>query len=114
MQRVLARSLVVVAVLALSAGSAGAQIKIGGLFDLTGVTSEVGKAFAQAVIDHVGWLNEEGGINGQRIELSAVDYGYKIPQAVATYKKFKDDAKVILINGWGTGIPEAPRSSASN
>ena len=113
MKRVLARSLVVVAVLGLSAVSAAAQIKIGGLFDLTGVTSEVGKAFAQAVIDHVGLLNEQGGINGQRIELSAVDYGYKIPQAVATYKKFKDDDRVILINGWGTGDTEALKEFVS-
>jgi len=98
----------------LAAGPAPAQtVKIGGLFDLTGVTSEVGKPYAQAVIDHVTLLNERGGINGRKIELSAVDYGYKIPQAVATYKKFKDEDKVILINGWGTGDTEALRDFVS-
>src|ERR1700757_1780964 len=109
MKRLLARVSVGLAVLAVSVPPAAAQVKVGGLFDLTGVTSEVGKPYAQAVIDHVALLNEKGGINGKKIELSAVDYGYKIPQAVATYKKFKDDDKVILINGWGTGDTEALR-----
>jgi branched-chain amino acid transport system substrate-binding protein len=109
MKRLLARVSVGLAVLALAVPPAAAQVKVGGLFDLTGVTSEVGKPYAQAVIDHVALLNEKGGINGKKIELSAVDYGYKIPQAVATYKKFKDDDKVILINGWGTGDTEALR-----
>lgn len=87
-------------------GQGKAPIKVGGIFDLTGVTSEVGKPFAQAVIDHVKVVNDRGGVNGRRIDLSAVDYSYKIPQAVATYKRFKD-AGVVMINGWGTGDTEA-------
>lgn len=87
-------------------GQGRAPIKVGGLFDLTGVTSEVGKPFAQAVIDHVKVVNEAGGVNGRQIDLMAVDYGYKIPQAVATYKQFKDRG-VVMINGWGTGDTEA-------
>src|SRR5439155_20572471 len=62
---------------------------------------------------HVALINGQGGINGKKIELSPVDYGYKIPQAVATYKKFKDDDKVILINGWGTGDTEALKEFVS-
>jgi branched-chain amino acid transport system substrate-binding protein len=99
----------------LAPGSARAQkaaIKVGGLFDLTGVTSEVGKPFAQGVIDHVKVLNERGGVNGRPIELVPVDYGYKVPQAVAAYKKFRDEG-VILINGWGTGDTEALRKSVN-
>jgi branched-chain amino acid transport system substrate-binding protein len=114
MKRLLTGTLAGFAALALATGPArGQAIKIGGLFDLTGVTSEVGKPFAQAVIDHVTVINEQGGINGKKIELSAVDYGYKIPQAVATYKKFKDEDKVILINGWGTGDTEALKEFVS-
>jgi branched-chain amino acid transport system substrate-binding protein len=89
---------------ALGAGRAAAQeIKVGGLFDLTGITSDVGKPYAQGVQDAVAWTNAKGGINGKPIKLVAVDYGYKIPEAVAAYKRLVGDEKVIMINGWGTG-----------
>jgi branched-chain amino acid transport system substrate-binding protein len=83
------------------------EIKVGGIFDLTGITSDVGKPFAQGVRDAVQWINESGGINGKRIKLVEVDYGYKIPEAVAAYKRLTGDEKVIMINGWGTGDTEA-------
>lgn len=95
-------SLMIAALLA----QAPAEIKVGGLFDLTGVTSDVGKSFAQAVRDGVAWTNENGGINGKKIHLFDVDYGYKIPEAVASYKRMVNDEKVIMINGWGTGDTE--------
>jgi branched-chain amino acid transport system substrate-binding protein len=91
-------------VAALGAGRAEAQeIKVGGIFDLTGLTSDVGKPYAQGVQDAVGWVNSKGGVNGKRIKLVGVDYGYKIPEAQAAYKRLVTDEKVILINGWGTG-----------
>ena len=90
------------------AASAQAQqeIKVGGIFDLTGITSDVGKPYAQGVRDAVAWTNENGGINGKKIRLVDVDYGYKIPEAVAAYKRMVGDEKVIMINGWGTGDTE--------
>ncbi|TMA25763.1 MAG: ABC transporter substrate-binding protein [Deltaproteobacteria bacterium] len=90
-----------------AAGAASAQeIRVGGLFDLTGVTSDVGKSFAKGVRDGVEWTNENGGINGKKIRLFDVDYGYKMPEAVAAYKRMVGDDKVIMINGWGTGDTE--------
>jgi branched-chain amino acid transport system substrate-binding protein len=94
-------------VVALTSGAALAQeIKVGGIFDLTGVTSDVGKSFAKGVRDAVQWTNEKGGINGKTIRLIDVDYGYKMPEAVAAYKRMTGDDKVIMINGWGTGDTE--------
>ncbi|HEY7726795.1 MAG TPA: ABC transporter substrate-binding protein [Anaeromyxobacteraceae bacterium] len=88
----------------LIAGPAGAQeIKVGGLFDLTGITSDVGKPYAQGVQDAVAVVNAAGGINGKKVKLVSVDYSYKIPEAVAAYKRMVNDEKVIMINGWGTG-----------
>jgi branched-chain amino acid transport system substrate-binding protein len=85
------------------AGRAEAQeIRVGGIFDLTGITSDVGKGFAQGVQDGVAWTNANGGINGKRIRLISVDYGYKIPEAVSAYKRLVEDEKVVMINGWGT------------
>jgi len=83
------------------------EIKVGGIFDLTGVTSDVGKPFAQGVQDAVAWVNENGGINGKKINLIGADYAYKIDQARALYKKFVNDDKVVMIQGWGTGDTEA-------
>jgi branched-chain amino acid transport system substrate-binding protein len=97
-----------VALSMLLAAPAGAQeIKVGGLFDLTGITSDVGKPYAAGVRDGVKWVNDNGGINGKRIRLVEADYGYKIPEAVAAYKRMVQDEKVILVNGWGTGDTEA-------
>src|SRR5512144_556983 len=86
-----------------AAAQAQQEIKVGGIFDLTGITSDVGKPFAVGVRDGVAWTNENGGINGKKVRLIDVDYGYKIPEAVAAYKRMVGDDKVIMINGWGTG-----------
>ncbi len=91
----------------------GPEIKVGGLFDLTGITSDVGKSYAQGVRDAVEWTNAHGGINGKRIKLIDVDYGYKIPEAVAAYKRMVNDDKVVMISGWGTGDTEALRGQAA-
>jgi branched-chain amino acid transport system substrate-binding protein len=88
------------------AAAAAGEIKVGGIFDLTGITSDVGKSFAQGVRDGVAWTNANGGINHKSIKLVEVDYGYKIPEAVSAYKRMVNDEKVIMINGWGTGDTE--------
>jgi branched-chain amino acid transport system substrate-binding protein len=91
----------------------GPEIKVGGIFDLTGITSDVGKSYAQGARDAVEWTNAHGGINGKRIKLVDVDYGYKIPEAVAAYKRMVNDDKVVMIAGWGTGDTEALRGQAA-
>ena len=45
------------------------EIKVGGLFDLTGITSDVGKPYAQGVQDGVAFVNANGGINGKKVKL---------------------------------------------
>lgn len=97
-----------VAVIAFASTAFAAEtIKVGGIWDLTGVTADVGKPFAEGVQDAIAYVNEKGGINGKKIELMNVDYAYKIPQANAAYKKFVEQDKVVMINGWGTGDTEA-------
>jgi branched-chain amino acid transport system substrate-binding protein len=107
--RRLTGAILALAALALLPAHARAQgeIKIGGIFDLTGVTSDVGKPFALGVQDAVAFVNESGGINGKKIKLVPIDYGYKIDQARAAYKRLVNDEKVVLIQGWGTGDTEA-------
>ncbi|PYO57258.1 MAG: ABC transporter substrate-binding protein [Candidatus Rokuibacteriota bacterium] len=84
-------------------------IKLGNLVDLTGPTSDQGKDIAQGRTDAVQYFNERGGINGKKIELVSVEYGFQPPRAVAAYKKFVEDDKVLLVLGYGTPDTEALR-----
>ncbi|HEV8615127.1 MAG TPA: ABC transporter substrate-binding protein [Methylomirabilota bacterium] len=95
----------------LGAAPAAAQnvIKLGNLVDLTGPTSDQGKDIAQGRTDAVQYLNERGGINGRKIELVSVEYGFQPPRAVAAYKKFVEEDKVLLVLGYGTPDTEALR-----
>src|SRR5256884_1078871 len=92
----------------LGAAPAEAQniIKIGNLVDLTGPTSDQGKDIAQGRTDAVQYFNERGGVNGKKLELVSVEYGFPPPRAVAAYKKFIEDDKVLLL--LGDGAPDTP------
>jgi branched-chain amino acid transport system substrate-binding protein len=90
-------------------GEAQGVIKVGNLVDLTGPTSDQGKDIAQGRIDAVQYFNERGGVNGKKIELVSVEYGFQPPRAVAAYKRFVEEDKVLLVLGYGTPDTEALR-----
>jgi branched-chain amino acid transport system substrate-binding protein len=82
------------------------EIVVGCLSDMTGATSDVGKDYAMGIAESVGYVNDNGGINGKKIKLYQFDYGYRIPEALTKYNLFKKfEAKVI--QGWGTGDTES-------
>ncbi|MBI5015936.1 MAG: ABC transporter substrate-binding protein [Deltaproteobacteria bacterium] len=83
------------------------EIVIGNLADITGGTADVGKPYAEGVKAYTDYINGKGGINGKKIKLLQFDYAYKIPEALNLYKKFKDQDKVLAIQGWGSGDTEA-------
>lgn len=85
-----------------SASASQGSIPIGSLNDLTGATSDVGKDYALGVQEAVKYINENGGINGKTINLSLYDYGYLVPGAITTYKRFRDTDKDVAVLGWGT------------
>ena len=94
-------------------GGAGGQasqapIKVGGIFDITGATGDVGKPHAEGARAWFDYLNNElGGVNGRKVELVWGDYAYQVPQAVELYKKYVNEDKVVAVLGWGTGDTEA-------
>jgi len=90
-----------------SSGSNGDVIKIGGLFDLTGATADVGKPYADGAKAYFEYVNDKGGINGKKVQLIDIDYAYAVPQALEAYKKLTQQDKVVGILGWGTGDTEA-------
>ena len=102
------KKLLLLTVLALAAtvGTASAAYKVGLLSDLTGATSSVGTPYAEGIKAYVAWLNENGGIGGEPVELIQVDYAYNVQQALAAYKRFTSEG-IVAMQGWGTGDTEA-------
>ena len=85
----------------------GQEVRIGALQDTTGATSDVGKNEAAGVREAFQYYNDTGGINGKKIRYFQYDYGYRVPEAITTYKRFRDFDKVVMVLGWGTGDTEA-------
>lgn len=88
-------------------GASGESIKIGGIFDLTGATADVGTPYQEGVAAYVDWINSKGGINGRPIQLISNDYAYKVENAQTLYSQYVNQDKVVAIQGWGTGDTEA-------
>ena len=96
----------VVFLLGLSSMALAKTIKIGGIMDTTGATSDVGKDYAIGMAEAFHYINDAGGVNGNKIKYMWFDYGYRIPEALTKYKLLKR-MKVLAIMGWGTGDTEA-------
>ncbi len=107
--RILSRSAAwaVLATACLAAPALADDIRVGHLKDTSGPTSEVGVPYAQGVQDALAYVNSKGGIDGNKLAVDFVDYGYQVPRAVAQYKKWSGSPKVASIQGWGTADTEA-------
>src|SRR5438046_9067753 len=101
--------MIVASLIAVAPADAQPTIKLGNLVDLTGPTSDQGKDIAQGRNDAVQYINEKGGVNGKKLALVSVEYGFQPPRAGAAYKKFIEDDKVLLVLGYGTPDTEALR-----
>jgi branched-chain amino acid transport system substrate-binding protein len=82
------------------------EIKIGGIFDITGATREISVAYADGIKCYIEYINKKGGINGRQVKLIDMDYGYLIPRAKTVYENLVRDHKVHAILSWGTGDTE--------
>lgn len=96
-----ARVFVLMAALSLIASGAFAakEIKIGGLFALSGKASHIGiptKQVANMVIENI---NKNGGINGAKLTLVVADTRSEPAQAVIALKKLISKDKVVAICG---------------
>ena len=104
--RVLVPMLAVALLFGLSTAAVAADVKIGGIMDTTGATSDVGKDYAIGMEEAFKYINDQGGINGKKVKYTWFDYGYRIPEAITKYKLLKR-LKSLVIMGWGTGDTEA-------
>ncbi len=83
------------------------SVFVGHLADMSGPTAFVGKVYADGVRDSLAYINANGGIDGTQLEFETIDYAYKVPQAIASYKKWKSRNKMVAMQGWGTADTEA-------
>lgn len=108
MRRSLVCGTVLLAILGfVNLGGAADTIPVGHLACYTGPTSDVGGPYGAGVADAMKYINAQGGVDGKQLEYETVDYSYKAPQAIATYKKWMSSLKPVAIQGWGTADTEA-------
>ncbi|NYF24786.1 ABC transporter substrate-binding protein [Sporosarcina sp. JAI121] len=89
-------------------------VVVGGLYDITGATGDVGTPYAEGEQAYFKYLKSKGGIEGLNIELNGKDYAYAIPEAQKIYQALRDKEKVSAVLGWGTGDTEALRQQVAN
>ena len=104
--KVLLPVLMILVVAGSSTAFGAEEIKLGGIMDTTGATSDVGKDYAIGMGEAIKYINEKGGVNGKKIKYTWFDYGYRIPEAITKYNLLKR-LGVVAIMGWGTGDTEA-------
>ena len=109
MKKIMVAALAVALCLALAPVAMAKDIKVGGIFDITGPTSAVGKDYAAGAVAAEKYWNTKNVLGGDMIKLIPNDYAYKIPEAVNLYKKYKGVDRVFVIQGWGTGDTNALR-----
>ncbi len=93
---------------ALVSANVAAQIRIGQTAGFTGPASSGVKEITEGAKLYLDWVNSEGGINGQKIELVSVDDKFDPKLAAENAKKLIADPKVIsLFLNRGTPHTEA-------
>ncbi len=97
--------------LTMAPGVSAKDIKVGAVINLTGPASTWGQFHAKGHQDYFRYVNEvKGGVYGNKIDLTVVDHGYKVPEAVKYIKKFVTEDKMDITATWdaGSGIMAKP------
>lgn len=114
-------ALIATTMLAAACGGGGAggedgdgPIIIGGIYDLSGATGDVGTPYSEGARAYVDWRNEfMDGAAGREIDLEWQDYAYEVPTAEQLYTQFVSNG-AVGIQGWGTGDTEALTGLVTN
>jgi branched-chain amino acid transport system substrate-binding protein len=91
-------------------GPEGEPVLIGGIFDLSGATGDVGTPYSEGARDYIDWRNTtQDGVGGRPLELDWQDYAYDVATAEQLYTQYVSSG-AVAIQGWGTGDTEALRT----
>ncbi|HKW93464.1 MAG TPA: ABC transporter substrate-binding protein [Methylomirabilota bacterium] len=77
------------------------DIVIGAQCDRTGPTQIVGTVLCPGFNDYIALVNSKGGVDGHKIVAHEVDHEYKVPPAVESYERFKQEG-AVTISVYGT------------
>jgi ABC-type branched-subunit amino acid transport system substrate-binding protein len=77
-------------------GASDTEIKIGNTNPYSGPASAYG-AIGRAIQAYFGKVNDQGGINGRRIEFISLDDGYSPPRTVEQIRKLVEQEEVLLV-----------------
>lgn len=88
-------------------------VVVGGLYDITGGTGDVGTPYAEGEKAYFEYIESNGGVEGLNLVLTGKDYAYSIPEAQKIYQELRDKEKSSAILGWGTGDTEALRQQVA-
>jgi branched-chain amino acid transport system substrate-binding protein len=102
-------TIVAISVLAFVLVASGAEdaaekptIKVGAIFAVTGGAANLGGPEAKTAEMFVEKINQQGGVNGQKIQLIVKDSGSKPENAISLTKQLIDEEKVLAIIGPST------------
>lgn len=76
-------------------GVSDTEIKLGQSTPLSGPASAFGAGAGRAVVAYFEMLNEQGGINGRKINFTQLDNAYSAPKAVEQSRKLVEDVGVL-------------------
>ncbi|WP_417761426.1 ABC transporter substrate-binding protein [Shewanella sp.] len=104
--RTLLSAVVVMTALSASANSFAETIKVGMSAALTGPASALGNGVRDGIESYFKRVNAAGGVNGNMIELTALDDGYEPDRAAPNMDQLIDQGKVLAVLG-NVGTPTA-------
>jgi branched-chain amino acid transport system substrate-binding protein len=86
-------------------GASDTEIKLGQSTPLSGPASAFGAGAGRAVVGYFEMLNEQGGINGRRINFTQLDNAYSAPKAIEQSRKLVEDVGVLAEVGTIGTVP---------
>lgn len=96
-------------------GSAGSdttatkeEIKLGGIFDLSGPTRDVGTPYSKGIRDYLEYRNANGGVEGHKLALTFQDFGYQANLAQQLYQQYVSEGATAFL-GWAADDTDALR-----
>lgn len=95
------------ALVAIPGSQAAETIKITAQQPLTGRFAFAGKHIHQGLEDCLAWTNEQGGVDGMKIQYIFEDTGYDLKRAIASFKKVMAKEKPVMNYGESTGEGKA-------
>jgi branched-chain amino acid transport system substrate-binding protein len=91
-------------------GATDKSIKLGQTFPYSGPGSGA-SPIGRAIQGYFAWLNDQGGINGRKVEIVSLDDGYSPPKTVEETRRLVEaDGVLAMFGSLGTPTGEAVRS----